>query len=64
LQRLLPAGVTTAAPVVSGTTATASLTPTEKLQPRQFLLDVMNNPAVELHLRIEAAKALLPYCSD
>jgi len=64
LQRLLPAGVTTAAPVVSGTTATASLTPTEKLQPRQFLLDVMNDPGVDLHLRIEAAKALLPYCSD
>lgn len=27
--------------------------------PRQFLLEVMNNPAVEMHLRIEAAKALL-----
>lgn len=29
--------------------------------PRRFLLEVMNDRAVELHLRIEAAKALLPY---
>lgn len=29
--------------------------------PRRFLLDVMNDPAVDLRLRIEAAKALLPY---
>jgi hypothetical protein len=29
--------------------------------PHQFLLDVMNNQAIELHHRIEAAKALLPY---
>jgi hypothetical protein len=29
--------------------------------PRRFLLGVMNDPAVDLHLRIEAAKALLPY---
>lgn len=29
--------------------------------PRRFLLDVMNNDAVALGLRIEAAKALLPY---
>jgi hypothetical protein len=28
--------------------------------PRRFLLEVMNDPAIELHLRIEAAKALLP----
>ena len=28
--------------------------------PKEFLLSVMNDPAVELHLRIEAAKALLP----
>lgn len=33
----------------------------QALDPRRFLLDVMNDPAVELHLRIEAAKALLPY---
>lgn len=28
--------------------------------PRRFLLSVMNDPAVEMRLRIEAAKALLP----
>ena len=31
------------------------------LEPKRFLLQVMNDPAVELHLRIEAAKALLQY---
>ena len=29
--------------------------------PQRFLLSVMNDPATELHLRIEAAKALLPF---
>jgi hypothetical protein len=29
--------------------------------PKRFLLNIMNDPAVGLHLRIEAAKALLPY---
>jgi hypothetical protein len=29
--------------------------------PRRFLLEVMNDGTIELHLRIEAAKALLPY---
>lgn len=29
--------------------------------PRAFLLGIMNDPAVALHLRIEAAKALLPW---
>jgi hypothetical protein len=32
--------------------------------PKRFLLDVMNNHTVELGLRIEAAKALLPYFGD
>ena len=64
LQQLRPAGAATAAPVASDTMATAASTQTGNLQPRQFLRDVMNNPAVELHLRIAAAKALLPYCSD
>jgi hypothetical protein len=31
--------------------------------PRRFLLGIMNDPAVDLHLRIEAAKALLPGAS-
>ena len=30
-------------------------------EPRSFLWDVMNDPSTELRLRIEAAKALLPY---
>ncbi|MDB5856997.1 MAG: hypothetical protein JWQ76_686 [Ramlibacter sp.] len=33
----------------------------EGLEPRRFLLQVMNDSSVELHLRIAAAKALLPY---
>lgn len=32
------------------------------LTPKRFLLDVMNDDTVALALRIEAAKALLPYC--
>jgi hypothetical protein len=32
-----------------------------KLDPKRFLLDVMKDASVEMHLRIEAAKALLPY---
>jgi hypothetical protein len=31
------------------------------LHPKRFLLDVMNNDSLDLALRIEAAKALLPY---
>ncbi len=34
------------------------------LTPKQFLLAVMHDPTVELHLRIEAAKALLPCFED
>lgn len=34
------------------------------LAPKRFLLDVMNDHTVALALRIEAAKALLPYCED
>jgi hypothetical protein len=34
------------------------------LAPKRFLLDVMNNEALELALRIEAAKALLPYFNE
>jgi len=36
---------------------------TEKsAEPKQFLLAVMTDPGVAMQLRIEAAKALLPYC--
>jgi hypothetical protein len=41
--------------------ATPSATPPNGLTPRQFLQAVMNDQTVELHLRIDAAKALLPY---
>ncbi len=34
---------------------------TDGLDPRRFLLAVMNDPAAELRWRIEAAKALLPH---
>lgn len=34
------------------------------LDPKRFLLEVMNNDTVALGLRIEAAKALLPYFDD
>ena len=33
----------------------------ERLLPKAFLLAVVQDPAVALDLRIEAAKALLPY---
>ncbi len=34
------------------------------LDPKRFLLNIMNDDTVALGLRIEAAKALLPYCDD
>ncbi|NPC55320.1 hypothetical protein [Caenimonas soli] len=34
---------------------------TDSPDPRRFLLEIMNDRTIELHLRIEAAKALLPY---
>jgi hypothetical protein len=41
--------------------ATALTPPVAGSDPRRFLLDVMNDVSVDLALRIEAAKALLPY---
>jgi hypothetical protein len=35
----------------------------DDLDPKRFLRKVMNDAAVDLHLRIEAAKALLPYAA-
>jgi hypothetical protein len=32
--------------------------------PREFLLAVMNNDAVDMSVRIEAADALMPYCHE
>ena len=41
--------------------AQAPASPGNSSGPKDFLLGVMNDPTIELHLRIEAAKALLPY---
>ena len=42
----------------------ASASQGNRLEPKGFLLGVMNDKTIELHLRIEAAKALLPYFED
>jgi hypothetical protein len=57
LQRLRPAEVPAATGLVSPAAAQAGAS----LDPRRFLLDVMNNASLDLALRIEAAKALLPW---
>ena len=44
-----------------GREAQAPASPGNSLGPKDFLLGVMNDQTIELHLRIEAAKALLPY---
>jgi hypothetical protein len=41
--------------------STAPSSHENRLEPKEFLLGVMNDKGTELHLRIEAAKALLPY---
>jgi hypothetical protein len=60
LERLRPAPVPSASLPPSG--------PAERvgacLDPKRFLLDLMNDETVALGLRIEAAKALLPYVDD
>jgi hypothetical protein len=45
----------------AGRIETRSAPAADSADPRRFLLGIMNDPAVELHLRMEAAKALLPY---
>ena len=50
-----------AASASAATLAAAAATPAAAEQdPRRFLLAVMNDPAIEMGLRIKAAKALLP----
>ncbi len=56
LQRLRP----TAEPAAPGAASNAAAQASASLDPRRFLLDVMNNDRLDLALRIEAAKALLP----
>jgi len=57
LERLGPATVSASSAPASGAAEVA----VAHLNPKRFLLDVMNNDSVALGLRIEAAKALLPY---
>ena len=57
LQRLRPAAV----PPAPGLASNAAAQAAASLDPKRFLLDVMNNDSQDLALRIEAAKALLPY---
>jgi hypothetical protein len=58
LQRLKPA----AEPTVPGRPAEeAAAQAPAPLDPKRFLQGVMNNEGLDLALRIEAAKALLPY---
>lgn len=46
------------------TTAPAPAAVLGEVSPERFLREVMNNPQVDMHLRIEAAKALLPHCAS
>ena len=57
LQRLRPAAV----PAAPGLASNAAGQAAASLDPKRFLLEVMNNDSLDLALRIEAAKALLPY---
>ncbi|WP_114970143.1 hypothetical protein [Rhodoferax ferrireducens] len=71
LERLSPVVRTETSPTTSAADETdssqakqevkASASHGNSLDPKGFLLGVMNDKTVELHLRIEAAKALLPY---
>ena len=47
-----------------GSGPTGTVIPAVCLDPKRFLLQVMNDEAVALALRIDAAKALLPYAED
>jgi hypothetical protein len=57
LQQLRPTTGLAAPGLVSNAPAQTAAS----LDPKRFLLDVMNNDSLDLALRIEAAKALLPY---
>lgn len=61
LERLAPAASAAGQPSPQTAPAAARAGPQD---PRSFLLATMNDGAVELKLRIEAAKALLPYFED
>jgi hypothetical protein len=57
LQQLRP----TTGPAALGLVTSAVAPAAQSLDAKRFLLDVMNNDSLDLALRIEAAKALLPY---
>jgi hypothetical protein len=59
-RRVLPATAPAAGAVALDAQSGASIASGPFTDPRAFLLSVMNDPAVPLALRIEAAKALLP----
>jgi hypothetical protein len=62
LERLAAQPVTATPAVVQAPTVPVAGPATDRSgDPRRFLLDVMNDGSVDLPLRIEAAKALLPY---
>jgi hypothetical protein len=48
-------------PAPTAQTTTQPSTEASSADPKRFLLAVMNDPTIDMHLRIEAAKALLPY---
>jgi hypothetical protein len=50
------------APAAAAPPAAAAAQPVASLDPRRFLHDVMNDTSLDLALRVEAAKALLPGC--
>lgn len=61
-ERLGPAAAPAAAAVgAAAGSGVAQVSLHDGQDPKRFLLAVMNDPATEMHLRIEAAKALLPY---
>lgn len=61
LQRIKPAQWSSAMAQRPSAAALASTPPEQPTAPTRFLLGVMNDETVDLALRIEAAKALLPY---
>lgn len=74
LQSIQPTGFTLALTLLRPSVVPVQLSPTvspassaglaagaEELDPKRFLLRVMNDAAVDLPLRMDAAKALLPY---
>lgn len=59
MKQIRPAISVETAAITAHTAETAKAAPGNDLDARQFLQDVLNNESLALHLRIEAAKALL-----